>query len=61
MLSIAGLHASRGDLVFRAFRTRLEAAGKPVKAAIIATARKLLTVLDVMLAGHTDDQPTAPT
>jgi transposase len=61
MLYIAGLHASRRDAVFRAFRTRLEAAGKPVKAAITATARKLLTVLDAMLASHTDYQPTAPT
>jgi transposase len=61
MLYIAGLHASRRDAVFRAFRTRLEAAGKPVKAAITATARKLLTVLNAMLASHTDYQPTAPT
>jgi hypothetical protein len=35
-------------------RTRLEAAGKPVEAAITATARKLSTVLDAMLASHTD-------
>jgi transposase len=61
MLYIAGLHASRSDAVFRAFRTRLEAAGKPVKAAITATARKLLTVLNAMLASHTDYQPMAPT
>ena len=61
MLYIAGLHASRRDAVFRAFRTRLEAAGKPVKAAITATARKLLTVLNAMLASQTDYQPTAPT
>jgi transposase len=61
MLYIAGLHASRRDAVFRALRTRLEAAGKPVKAAITATARKLLTVLNAVLASHTDYQPTAPT
>ena len=61
MLYIAGLHASRRDAVFRAFRTRLEAAGKPVKATITATARKLLTVLNAMLASHTDYQPMAPT
>ena len=59
MLYIAGLHASRRDPAFRAFRMRLEAAGKPVKAAIIATARKLLTVLNAMLASDTDYRPAA--
>jgi transposase len=59
MLYIAGLHASRRDPAFGAFRMRLEAAGKPVKAAIIATARKLLTVLNAMLVSGTDYQPAA--
>ena len=57
MLFIAGLHASRRDATFRDFRMRLEAAGKPVKAAITATARKLLTVLNAMLAAGTDYRP----
>jgi transposase len=57
MLYIAGLHASRRDTAFRDFRLRLEAAGKPVKAAITATARKLLTVLNAMLAAGTDYRP----
>ena len=56
MLFIAGLHASRRDATFRDFRLRLEAAGKPVQAAITATARKLLIVLDAMLAAGTDYQ-----
>jgi transposase len=57
MLFIAGLHASRRDAIFRGFRLRLEAAGKPVKAAITATARKLLTVLNAMLAAGTGYRP----
>jgi transposase len=57
MLYIAGLHASRRDANFKAFRTRLEATGKPVKVAITATARKLLTVLNAMLAAETDYCP----
>lgn len=56
MLYIAGLHASRRDPVFRAFRTRLEAAGKPVEASITATAHKLLTELDAMPVSLTDYQ-----
>lgn len=54
MLYIAALHASRRCPVFNAFRSRLVAAGKPVKAAITATARKLLGVLNAMLATGTD-------
>lgn len=57
MLYIAGLRASRRDANFKAFRTRLEATGKPVKVAITATARKLLTVLNAMLAAETDYCP----
>lgn len=54
MLYIAALHASRRCPVFKTFRSRLAAAGKPVKAAITATARKLLCVLNAMLATGTD-------
>jgi transposase len=54
LLFIAALHASRRDARFQAFRQRLEQVGKPVKAAITATARKLLTVLNAMLAADTD-------
>ncbi len=54
MLYIAALHASRRCDTFKAFRNRLESSGKPVKAAITATARKLLTVLNAMLAASAD-------
>lgn len=54
MLYIAALHASRHCAVFKAFRDRLQAAGKPVKVAITATARKLLGILNAMLANGTD-------
>jgi transposase len=54
MLYIAALHASRRSVAFKVFRNRLETAGKPVKAAITATARKLLGVLNAMLAKEAD-------
>jgi transposase len=47
-LYLAGFIASRYDPRLRAFRTRLEAAGKPAKVAIVAVARKLLTILNAM-------------
>ena len=50
----AALHASRRSMVFRTFRNRLEANGKPRKAAITAIARKLLGVLNAMLATDAD-------
>ncbi len=48
MLYLAALQASRYAPRFKAFRDRLEAAGKTAKQAIIATARKLLVVLNAM-------------
>ena len=56
-LYIAALHASRCDPGFRAFRARLIAAGKTVKQALVAVARKLLTVLNAMLRTGTDFVP----
>ena len=49
MLYIAALHASRHGAVFKAFRARLTAAGKPIKLALTATAHKLLTILNAMM------------
>ena len=46
--SIAAFIASRFDPTIKAFRKRLQDAGKPVKVAIIACARKLLTILNAM-------------
>lgn len=49
MLYIAALHASRHGAVFKAFRARLTAAGKPTKLTLTATAHKLLTILNAMM------------
>lgn len=48
-LYLAGFIASRHDPNIKAFRARLAAAGKPTKVAIIACARKLLTILNAMV------------
>jgi len=47
-LYLAAFVASRCDPRLKAFRQRLQAAGKPVKLAITACARKLLTILNAM-------------
>lgn len=60
ILYLAALQASRRCSRFADFRARLQAAGKPVKAALIAVARKLLTCLNAMLAADRDFE-TAPT
>ncbi len=52
-LYLAALTASRFDPVFRAFKERLIAAGKPRKLVIVACARKLLTVLNAMTKART--------
>jgi transposase len=46
---MAALNAIRRSGSFRAFYQRLRTAGKPAKLALIAVARKLLTVLNAML------------
>ena len=53
-LYLAAFIASRCDPMFKAMRQRLEAAGKPFKVAIIACARKLLTILNAMLRAQRD-------
>lgn len=53
-LSLAAFIASRHDPVFKAFRKRLQDAGKPVKLAITACARKLLTILNAMVRNDQD-------
>ena len=57
ILYLAALQASRRSPQFIHFRERLQAAGKSVKTAIIATARKLVVVLNAMLASGTDYRP----
>jgi transposase len=48
-LYMAALSASRFNVPLKAFFERLRAAGKPHKVALIAVARKLLTILNAML------------
>jgi transposase len=55
---MAALNAIRRDGPFRAFYQRLRTAGKPAKLALIAVARKLLTILNAMIR---DRQPYLPT
>jgi transposase len=53
-LYLAAFVASRYDPAIRAFRQRLQDAGKPVKLAITACARKLLTILNAMIRDQKD-------
>jgi transposase len=53
-LYLAAFIASRYDPTMKAFRARLQAAGKPIKVAITACARKLLTILNAMLRDGKD-------
>jgi len=52
-LFMAAMVAARHNPVLKAFRDRLVAAGKPKKVAIIAVARKLLTILNAILRDKT--------
>lgn len=61
VLYLAARHASRWCPVFKDFRGRLQSAGKPIKAALTATARKLLVTLNAMLATNTDYRQPLPT
>jgi transposase len=58
-LYLAAFIASRSNPELRAMRTRLQAAGKPFKVAIIALARKLLTILNAMIAQGRDYKPSS--
>jgi transposase len=55
-LYTAAFIASRHDQRLGAFRKRLQDQGKPFKLAIIATARKLLTILNAMIRDQKDYQ-----
>jgi len=48
-LYMAALNAVRRNGVLKTFYQRLRTAGKPAKLALIAVARKLLTILNAML------------
>lgn len=57
MLYLAALTGSRCDPRLGAIRAGFEAAGKPAKVAITATARRLLTIINAMLRDGTDYAP----
>jgi transposase len=50
---MAALVGVRHNPVLRGFYHRLRAAGKPAKVALVACMRKLLTILNAMLAHQT--------
>ena len=51
------LSASRFNAPLKTFFQRLTAAGKPHKVALVAVARKLLTILNAMLRDHSTWNP----
>ena len=51
-LFMGALVASRHNAALKTFRDRLIAAGKPKLVALIATARKLITILNAILRGR---------
>lgn len=57
VLYMAAHVAARFNPVLRAFYTRLRTAGKPPKVALVACMRKLLTILNAMLAHQRPWQP----
>jgi transposase len=56
---MGALVASRFNPEIRQFRDRLVAAGKPKLVAIVAAARKLLTILNAILRDRCPWQPKA--
>jgi transposase len=58
-LYLAAFIASRHDPSMKAYRKRLQDAGKPVKVALMACARKLLTILNAMFRDGCDYRATA--
>lgn len=58
VLFMAGLVAIRHNPVLKQFRDRLVAAGKPKIVALVATMRKLLTILNAMIRDHKPWQTT---
>lgn len=56
-LYLAAFIASRRDPKLKAFRKRLQDAGKPFKVAIIAVARKLVTILNAVLKTRNEYAP----
>ena len=59
-LYMAALSATHHNPTIRAFYERLVAAGKPKKVALIACARKLLSILKAMMRDHVRWRPIHP-
>ncbi|CAO4191859.1 hypothetical protein LFADAHJC_LOCUS183 [Methylorubrum extorquens] len=57
VLFMGAMVASRHNAALKTFRDRLIAAGKPKLVALIATARKLITILNAILRDGTPWQP----
>ncbi len=57
-LYLAAMNGARFNPVLKAMYERMIAAGKPPKVALIALARKLLTILNAMVRDRTDWQQT---
>ena len=57
-LYLAALCGRRWNPVLRVFYERLRATGKPTKVALIACARKLLTILNAMMRDHRSWSPS---
>jgi transposase len=61
VLYMAALSATRHNPAIKAFYTRLCAAGKAKKVAVVACMHKLLTILNAILRDHTPwNHPTDP-
>ena len=60
VLYMAALTASRSNPILRVFHQRLVAAGKPPKLALVAVARKILTILTAMIRTNQTWTPTPP-
>jgi len=59
-LYMAALVATRHNPILRVFYRRLRAAGKPAKVALVATMRKLLTIVNTMVKQQTHWNAEAP-
>jgi len=58
VLFVAAMVAARHNPILKAFRDKLVAAGKPKMVALIATARKLLTILNAIPRDKKSWQPS---
>jgi transposase len=61
VLYMAAVSAARYNPVIRVFYRRLRDAGKPAKVALVATMRKLLTIVNTMMKHHSKWNPDVST